>query len=147
MTKPLSPEVKAERFARTLKGRGKYWGRTYASWAGMRARCNYASHTMYKYYGGRGINVCGRWATFAAFMEDMGERPEGMTLDRIDADKDYELSNCRWASPKDQRQNQRRTKFYTYNGKTMCLLDWIREITGCEDKAAYKLMQNSFWKR
>lgn len=73
----------------------------------------------------------------------MGPRVEGITLDRIDNNGNYEPGNCKWADRKTQRLNQRRSKFYTYNGKTLCLTDWIREITGCEDRDAYRLLTNA----
>ena len=114
----------------TLKTLGLWRGPEYQSWAGMRARCNDPNHTMYRYYGGRGITVCEQWATFRSFYGDMGPRPEGMWLDRIDTNGNYEPGNCRWADKRQQRVNQRRVKKWTYNGKTLCLTDWIREITG-----------------
>lgn len=80
---------------------------TYRTWLSMRSRCKYPSSANYKWYGGRGITVCDRWHAFENFLSDMGERPEGMTLDRIDPDGDYEPSNCRWATAKEQRSNQR----------------------------------------
>lgn len=80
---------------------------TYYSWVNMRARCKYPYHTAFKYYGARGITVCERWEVFANFLEDMGERPEGMSLDRIDPDGNYEPSNCRWATNEEQLANRR----------------------------------------
>lgn len=73
----------------------------------MRARCNKHSTNGFENYGGRGIRVCKRWDRYEAFLADMGERPEGMSIDRIDPDGNYEPGNCRWATAADQRRNQR----------------------------------------
>ena len=79
----------------------------YRVWMGMRERCNNSNSVGYKYYGEKGITVCKRWDSFTAFMEDMGSRPNGMTLDRINPFGNYEPSNCRWASWKTQALNKR----------------------------------------
>lgn len=71
----------------------------------MLARCANSGNT---YYGGRGIGVCKRWLKFENFLADMGDRPSGKSLDRIDNERGYEPGNCRWATAKQQRANQRR---------------------------------------
>lgn len=81
---------------------------TYMSWKSMIGRCQRAVTNSYRSYGGRGISICERWHTFEAFLADMGERPIGTSLDRINCDGNYEPSNCRWATAKEQAQNKRK---------------------------------------
>jgi len=101
----------------------------YNTWYAMLHRCYNPSNANYRYYGGRGIRVCNRWRNSrAAFVADMGPRPEGMTLDRIDNDGDYEPGNCRWASRAEQQRNTRYTRNITRDGKTQCCSEWAREI-------------------
>ena len=79
----------------------------YKSYQMMMARCFNPNHKSYSYYGGRGITVCTRWIVdFWAFVEDMGERPEGMTLDRIDGDGNYDPLNCKWSTHSEQMSNR-----------------------------------------
>jgi len=73
----------------------------------MRERCLNSNHADWSLYGGRGVIVCDEWQTFEGFLSDMGNRPAGRTLDRIDPDGNYELGNCRWATTHEQRINQR----------------------------------------
>lgn len=91
----------------------------------MITRCYNPNVKDYHNYGGRGITVCARWRdSFANFLEDMGERPEGYTLDRIDNDGSYSPENCRWASLLQQGNNKRSNRFLLYNGKNLTMQQW-----------------------
>lgn len=82
-------------------------GQTYRSWKEMRQRCMNPASPKWKWYGGRGVSICERWNLFEMFLADMGERPKGHSIDRINPDGNYEPSNCRWATPKQQAETNR----------------------------------------
>lgn len=89
--------------------RKKQHSKTWTSWSAMRRRCNGKNSDNYKFYGQKGIRVCERWSDFELFLADMGERPVGKTLDRIDSGGDYSLENCKWSTPTEQTRNRRNT--------------------------------------
>lgn len=101
---------------------------TYSVWCGMRSRCSNPRNAYYAYYGGRGIQVCERWQKFENFVADMGVRPPGLTIDRIDNDRGYEPGNCRWVTRQVQQNNRRANHMLTYMGRTATMADWARDV-------------------
>ena len=97
---------------------------TYASWQAMMTRCYSPAFIHFNCYGGRGITVCQQWHSFKNFVSDMGKRPEGLTLERIENDKEYSPSNCKWATPKEQANNRQNNRHITFNGKTLTVAQW-----------------------
>ena len=94
----------------------------------MIARCYDPENHKYGSYGARGIRVCDRWICFRLFAEDVGNRPDGMTLNRIDNDGDYSPENCEWATYETQAQNRRDNSNLTFNGQTLCITEWARRL-------------------
>ena len=102
--------------------------RTYNIWSGMRDRCNNENSNAYAAYGGRGIKHCKSWDTFDGFLNDMGECPDGLTLDRIDGIKGYYKENCRWADWHTQANNRCNNRIIYYNGKDYTLAQLARKV-------------------
>lgn len=107
---------------------------TYRSWAEMRKRCYNENVIRYPEYGGRGIKVCDKWKeSFSSFLADMGERPVGKTLDRLDLNGNYEPTNCRWADKQQQANNKSNSHMIKHNGSVKTASEWSRE-TGIPDR-------------
>jgi hypothetical protein len=108
---------------------GKWKTPEFGIWLRMLDRCRNPNRRAYHRYGGRGITVCDRWHSFAAFLEDMGERPSSKhTLDRIDNEAGYSPENCRWATWKEQQQNRSNNHRLTFQGETLCLSEWAQRV-------------------
>jgi hypothetical protein len=130
-------------------------------WKNMISRCRNEKHPQYPRYGGRGINVCDRWAdSFADFVADMGRRPEGTSIDRENNDLGYCPENCRWATPRQQANNTRANVLLTVDGETKTVAEWarisgisvdgIRRRVGCgwshKDAVSQTLKKSRHWK-
>jgi hypothetical protein len=102
-------QAQSRRRRRKLERHGYYGESTYNIWRQMIQRCENPNSKDYRAYGGRGIKVCEQWQTFLGFLRDMGMRPYGLTLDRVDPYGNYEKFNCRWATRQEQRHNWRFT--------------------------------------
>ena len=119
------------------KNHSKLTRGTYSTWLDMRQRCHNPDHAGFAYYGARGISVCDRWRDdYDAFVEDMGLRPEGTTIERINNNGNYEISNCRWATRPEQARNTRRTRKLTFKGETRTIADWADSL-GIERNTLY----------
>lgn len=116
--------------------------RTYHIWQGMHKRCNPRRTKEYPGYAGRGIRVCKRWLSFERFLTDMGEAPEGLTLERIDTSRGYSPANCVWASYKTQARNKRNNRKVWFEGQLLSLMDAC-ERAGVNYSKAIKRLQRA----
>lgn len=114
---------------RAITTHGQSTSLQYIAWQLMHDRCENPTNENYPRYGGRGVHVCPRWRNYELFFEDMGVRPQGMTLDRIDNDGNYEPRNCRWATRSEQGRNKSTNRRITAHGETHVLAEWA-EIAG-----------------
>jgi hypothetical protein len=110
----------------------------YMVWANIKTRCYNPNATAFEHYGGRGIKMCDRWKKFENFLADMGVPKEGMTIERIDVNGNYEPSNCKWASFMEQGANKRNSRMLTVYGERMHLSEAARR---------YGVKMQTIWRR
>lgn len=128
----LAKETSAKTMRTMNTTHGMCYTPTHRSWRNMFYRCTSSSDPSYHRYGAVGITVCARWTEpdgqgFLNFRSDLGERPKGMTLDRIDNAKGYDPANCRWATPTMQMNNRSTTRFIEFNGRRQSTGQWSTE--------------------
>ena len=121
----------------------RYRSVEYRTWERMIRRCENQRTEAYPSYGGRGVVVCPAWRiSFDQFLSDMGPRPgPGFTIERIDNDGNYEPSNCRWATTREQNRNTSRNTWLTAEGRRMLLADWARELGVPPQNLCYHLKE------
>lgn len=126
----------SDRMSKLRRTHGEKGTPTWNSWMSMKQRCLREKDPSFHRYGARGIAVCERWlGSYEAFVQDMGHRPPGTTLDRYpDNSGDYEPGNCRWASTSAQARNRRSNRLLSYKGKTLLLCEWVQR-TGLSKNA------------
>lgn len=110
-----------------MKTHHMYGTREYIAWRNMKGRCLNPNDNRYHRYGGRGIRVCDRWLSFENFYADMGPS-NGLTLERINVDGNYEPENCCWIPMREQGVNTSKTRFLNFAGKTQSVAQWAREL-------------------
>lgn len=152
--KPCRPPAHGWRGAPVRHGHtvGRKYSPTYHSWQAMLARCRYEQRDDKAKHCGRGITMTPRWLTFEVFLADMGERPDGMTLDRRDNDGDYTPDNCRWATPTTQARNRRNAKMTYERAYEACtrLLDgetakMVAASFGCSESLPREILKGRSW--
>ena len=117
---------------------GMIKSKEYNSWSSMWNRVSNPKNLAYRDYGGRGITVCGEWKDFEIFYRDMGPRPKGLTLERIDNNGPYAPWNCKWATKLEQANNRRSNILLTFNNKAQTITQWAKEL---------KLEYDTLWAR
>ena len=135
----LERETKRER---TLK-HGMTHSPLMDSWEHMKQRCLNPKNSKYSFYGGRGIKVCEEWMEFVPFMEWAlaNGYKNGLTIDRIDPNGNYEPSNCRWVDMEAQRRNTRRSLFIEYDGRVMNQVDWAKEFGCRQERVPFEILR------
>jgi len=136
-------ETSSRTFLKNFTKHGHSSTQTYNVWNNMMRRCNDHKNPAYENYGGRGITVCEEWKDIVNFIADMGERPKGMTLDRIDNNKGYFKDNCRWATKEQQANNKRNNHNINHLGETMSITQLAKKHGIERNKLSYRL--NNGW--
>lgn len=139
----LRKEIAKQQMTTHGQGRAGNRSATWYSWIGMNSRCHNPNSTGFKNYGGRGITVCERWRKFENFIADMGERPKGTTLDRINNNGDYEPKNCRWTSMCLQRRNKRNVQLAFLDGSELTRPE-VAKILGVTTTTIHRRLQKGF---
>jgi hypothetical protein len=120
---------------------GQTGSRTYRIWTHIKTRCSNPKYNRYNRYAGRGIAVCDRWReSFEAFLADMGEAPDSMSIERIDNDGNYEPGNCRWATIREQTRNRCSNIWVEYRGRRLVLKDYA-EAVGVGYKSLHRIVK------
>src|SRR6185369_616312 len=117
---------------------------TYKVWLQMRRRCDDPKNVRYARYGGRGITYCERWKIYKNFLADMGEKPDGYQIERIDNDGNYEPNNCKWVPRKEQQRNTSRSHFVTFKGERLPIATWA-ERTGIPARVIFNRLGKLHW--
>lgn len=112
---------------------------TWRTWKSMWDRCELRAHKSWPSYGGRGISVCPTWRVYENFRADMGERPAGAQLDRVDNSRGYSPDNCRWATPKQNCNNRRSNRVIEHNGQRLTLSQWAKALGVYPDTLSKRL--------
>lgn len=138
----MAKRLASERLSKRNFKHGRHTSPEYHSWKSMKYRCESPKCESYRYYGAKGIKVCERWKnSFENFFMDMGEKPSHRhSLDRKDSTKDYTPENCRWATPKEQSRNTKRTIYITIEGVSRPMCEWA-EILGVKRDKLYRLFR------
>jgi len=123
---------------------GQSYNPVYRVWQAMIQRCENEEHPAFANYGGRGIAVCPEWHSFKSFAADMGLRPKGYSIDRIDNEGNYQPDNCRWATTKQQLNNTRRNHSVTLFGRTQTVAQWVEEL-GIKQPTLYARLNTYGW--
>lgn len=137
----LKLEASIENGRRLNKRHGKTGSRVHSIWASMLQRCHDPKHKSYSYYGGRGITVCDEWMVFDNFYADMGDPPEGHSLDRKNNDEGYCKENCRWATPAQQANNRRDNFKIKAFGHELTVRGWSKTTGLGKATIIYRLAQ------